>query len=62
MKTSALNASIPEGRPKGYAAWRPHSRTREVLTQIQAVLEEYSVYLPLTCRREIVRALPGGAA
>ena len=28
-------------RPKGYADWRPHRRTRELLAQVVDVLEEY---------------------
>lgn len=43
------------GRPKGYAAWRPHRKTREVLEQVQDILEAYREHLPLTIRQIFYR-------
>jgi hypothetical protein len=42
-------------RPRGYAAWRPQRKTMIVLDQVQAVLDEYADYLPLTVRQIFYR-------
>lgn len=42
-------------RPRGYAAWRPHARTRALLDQVVSVLEEFHEYLPLTVRQVFYR-------
>ena len=42
-------------RPRGYAAWKPQSKTRVVLGQVEAVLTEYADYLPLTVRQIFYR-------
>lgn len=52
---SETRTGTPRRRPKGYSAWRPRSRTREVLEQVQEVLEEYAPHLPLTCRQIFYR-------
>lgn len=39
-------------RPRGYILdYSPHAKTRELLDQVQAVLDEYRQYWPLTCRQ-----------
>lgn len=43
------------GRPKGYADWRPQAKTRLLLDQVYAVLDEYEDYLPLTVRQIFYR-------
>src|SRR6056297_1433516 len=44
------------GRNRGYiAGYRPQTRTRELLDQAQAVLDEYRDYWPLTCRQIFYR-------
>ncbi len=52
-------ASRKHGRPKGYAAWRPHARTRVLLEQVQAILVEYEDHLPLTVRQIFYRLVGG---
>ncbi len=42
-------------RPKGYAPWRPQHKTRELLEQVEAVLDEYDDQLPLTVRQIFYR-------
>ena len=42
-------------RPKGYAPWKPQAHTRELLQQVDAVLDEYHYHLPLTCRQIFYR-------
>ncbi len=42
-------------RPRGYADWRPQRKTRIVLDQVRAVLDEYADYLPLTVRQIFYR-------
>lgn len=42
-------------RPKGYADWRPQRKTRELLDQVEQVLDEYSDHLPLTVRQIFYR-------
>jgi hypothetical protein len=54
MTTDAAMSEITAGRenrrqrPKGYAPWSPHARTRALLEQVDKVLEEYESYLPLS--------------
>lgn len=42
-------------RPRGYADWNPHQKTRVLLDQVQEVLVEYTDYLPLTVRQIFYR-------
>lgn len=42
-------------RVKGFATWRPQKKTLALLEDIDAVLEEYSGYLPLTIRQIFYR-------
>src|SRR4051794_11686514 len=42
-------------RPKGYAGWRPQAKTRVLLEQVNAVLEEYADHLPLSVRQIFYR-------
>jgi hypothetical protein len=42
-------------RPRGYADWRPHAKTRALLEQIDAVLAEYAAYLPMSVRQVYYR-------
>jgi hypothetical protein len=45
----------PTTRVRGYADWRPQTKTMAVLAQVQAVLTEYAAYLPLTGRQVFYR-------
>lgn len=46
----------PKNRPRGYIVdYRPSKSTRVLLDQVQAVLEEYRDYRPLTCRQIFYR-------
>ena len=42
-------------RPKGYAAWNPKPQTLAVIENVQAILDDYSAYLPLTVRQIFYR-------
>jgi hypothetical protein len=42
-------------RPRGYAVWRPQAETTALLDQVEAVLDEYADYLPLTIRQIFYR-------
>jgi hypothetical protein len=42
-------------RPRGFAPWRPQRETRKLLEQVQAILDEYRAYLPLTLRQIFYR-------
>jgi hypothetical protein len=42
-------------RPRGYAAWRPQTKTRLLLEQVEVVLTEYAAHLPLTVRQVFYR-------
>lgn len=42
-------------RPRGFAPWTPRAKTAVLLDQVQAVLEEYRPYLPLTARQVFYR-------
>jgi hypothetical protein len=43
------------GRPRGYAAWRPHRSTQVLIEQVVSVLEEFREYCPLTVRQVFYR-------
>lgn len=43
------------GRPKGYAKWRLHKKTRVTLEQVDQVLVGYQEHLPLTIRQVFYR-------
>lgn len=38
-------------RPRGYAEWRPHRNTQELLEAVNGVLETYREHLPMTVRQ-----------
>jgi hypothetical protein len=42
-------------RVRGLAPWQPHHATRDLLAAVQAVLVEYTRYLPLTVRQVFYR-------
>ncbi len=42
-------------RPRGYAPWRPQTKTRALLEAVEEVLDEYSEHLPLTVRQIFYR-------
>jgi len=42
-------------RPKGYAPWRPHKKTAQLMYQVRQILEEYRDHLPLTARQIFYR-------
>lgn len=42
-------------RPRGYAPWRPHGATQELLDNVNAVLTEYRAHLPMTLRQVFYR-------
>ena len=42
-------------RPRGYAPWRPQAKTRLLLDQVAAILDEYADHLPLTVRQVFYR-------
>ena len=46
---------MANGEGKGYVEWNPRSRTRERLAQVQAILDEYDDYKPLTVRQVFYR-------
>jgi hypothetical protein len=48
------------GRVKGFAPWKPQKRTEPLLADIEAVLEEYREYLPLTIRQVFYRLVGKG--
>ena len=51
-----IAAGCKSGRARGYIAdYRPYAKTRALLDQAQAVLDEYSEYWPLTCRQIFYR-------
>jgi hypothetical protein len=39
------------GRPRGFINWQPRAHTAAVLENVQAVIEEYADFLPLTIRQ-----------
>ncbi len=46
---------IARKRPRGYAEWRPQARTKVLIEQVNEVLDEYALYLPLTVRQVFYR-------
>lgn len=51
-----ITPSRKTGRPRGYInGYKPQAKTRELLDQAQAVLDEYREYWPLTCRQIFYR-------
>lgn len=51
-----FTACSKTSRPRGYIEhYNPHAKTRELLAQAQAVLDEYRQYWPLTCRQIFYR-------
>ncbi len=48
------------GRVKGFAPWNPQKKTEPLLADIEAVLEEYRAYLPLTVRQVFYRLVGKG--
>ena len=42
-------------RPKGYAPWRPHKKTRSLILQVKDILDEYHDHLPMTARQIFYR-------
>lgn len=42
-------------RVRGLADWRPQRKTLALLDQVKAVLDEYRIHLPLTCRQVFYR-------
>ncbi|MDW3118268.1 MAG: hypothetical protein R8G60_11145 [Roseovarius pacificus] len=53
---SKVTASCKTGRQRGYIPdYRPQVKTRQLLEQAQAVLQEYRKYWPLTCRQIFYR-------
>jgi len=56
MNGAEITASRKTGRARGYITnYRPQAKTRDLLDQAQAVLEEYRAYWPLTCRQVFYR-------
>ena len=51
-----ITAGPKTSRPRGYIdTYNPHAKTRELLAQAEAVLDEYREYWPLTCRQIFYR-------
>src|SRR5262249_19672988 len=42
-------------RVRGFAPWSPREETMHLINQVQAVLDEYAPYLPLTVRQIFYR-------
>lgn len=58
LSPSARGASPKAGRPRGYIAnYRPQARTRALLEDVQAVLDEYREHWPLTARQIFYRCV-----
>jgi hypothetical protein len=55
---ATITASRRNGRPRGYAAWRPQRQSLELLADVRGVLDRYAAYRPLTIR-QIFYALVG---
>lgn len=52
---SRKKESLGGKRPKGYARWRPQSKTVALVAQIKDVLRQYEAELPLTARQIFYR-------
>jgi len=48
------------GRVKGFAPWNPQKKTAPLLEDIERVLEEYRMYLPMTVRQVFYRLVGKG--
>jgi hypothetical protein len=48
------------GRVKDFAPWNPQRKTESLLSDIEAVLDEYEAYLPLTVRQVFYRLVGKG--
>ncbi len=48
------------GRAKGFAHWKPQSRTEPLIRDIEEVLEEYEKHLPLSVRQVFYRLVARG--
>jgi hypothetical protein len=46
-------------RPRGFAEWTPRAKSRLLLDQVHAVLDEYRAHLPLTVRQVFYRLVGG---
>jgi hypothetical protein len=44
-----------QGRPKGYARYRPQKKTKVILAQVKEILRHYEAELPLTARQIFYR-------
>jgi hypothetical protein len=53
--TELLGTERSYTRVRGFAPWSPRKKTKPLLAQINAVLEEYDSYLPLTIRQVFYR-------
>lgn len=42
-------------RPRGYAEWNPQAATRVLLANVEAIVDDYRAYLPLTVRQLFYR-------
>jgi hypothetical protein len=42
-------------RPRGFVDWKPQAASLGLLDQVRDVLEEYTAFLPLTCRQVFYR-------
>lgn len=51
----ALSVKYKYARPKGWAEWTPHKKTREIMGQVEEVLEQYRDHWPLTLRQIFYR-------
>ena len=60
MSVATFTARRENGRrrPRGYADWAPHSSTRDLLDDVDEVLDRYADHLPLTIR-QVFYALVG---
>ncbi len=47
-------------RVKGFAPWKPQRRSEPLVADVEAVLEEYAEYLPLTIRQVFYRLVSRG--
>lgn len=50
-----MSRQYTQTRVRGLADWNPHRKTKVLLDQVQAVLDDYSASLPLTCRQIFYR-------
>jgi hypothetical protein len=55
LRLSRKSAKTTSRRPKGYAPWNPHKKTRILISQVEEILREYRAQLPLTARQIFYR-------